>query len=80
MDSNRKIHFNMDASSIIYTNQIFESYEDIGILRTIDKQTTHMCVYTNTWMVERCLDLLNSLKGEGVDIFNVRVEISPSVE
>lgn len=70
----------MNASDIVYTNQIFESYEGIGLLRTVDKETTHMCVYTNSWMVEKCLNLLNNLKGEGLDIFNIRVEVSSAVE
>lgn len=80
MESNRKIYFHTNPSDIVYTNQIFESYEDIGLLRTVDRETTHMCIYTNSWMVEKCLVLLNNLKSEGLNIFNIRVEVSSSVE
>ncbi len=81
MESNRKIHFNMNQEDISYVSQIFESYEGIGLLRTINPETTHMCIYTNVWMVEKCLTLIDNLiKKEKLNIFNVHVEISSTVE
>ncbi len=81
MESNRKIYFNMNESDISYVSQLFESYEGIGLLRTINTTTTHMCIYTNVWMVEKCLALMDNLvKKEGINIFNIHVEISSTVE
>jgi hypothetical protein len=61
----KELHFTVNTEDIVYINAILDSYEGLGIMRTIDRDAGHVAIYTAT---ERELrKLLESLsKDEGV--------------
>ena len=57
---------NVDKKDIIYLNSIIDSYDGIAIMRTIDKNLGNVVVFTTENFENLVIQLLNSLKQEGV--------------
>jgi hypothetical protein len=43
-----ELHFTVNTSDIAYINAILDSYDGLGIMRTLDKTSGHIAVYTAT--------------------------------
>jgi hypothetical protein len=63
----KELHFTVDTEEIVYINAILDSYEGLGIMRTVDREAGHVAIYT---AAEKELNkLLESLSNdEGVRI------------
>ena len=61
-----RIMLNVDKKDIIYLNSIIDSYDGIAIMRTIDKNLGNVVVFTTENFENLVIQLLNSLKQEGV--------------
>lgn len=75
-----KVKFKINIKNVIYINAIIDSYEGIGIVRTIDPNKGLVAVYTNAYMKKYLYDILNDLKVEGIDIYDIQEEITESVD
>jgi hypothetical protein len=63
----KELHFTVDTEEIVYINAVLDSYEGLGIMRTVDRDAGHVAIYT---AAEKELNkLLESLSNdEGVRI------------
>ncbi|KAA0259312.1 DUF4911 domain-containing protein [Deferribacter autotrophicus] len=75
-----RVKFKTDKKDIIYINSIIDSYEGIGIVRTIDKKEGKVVVYSTNGMYKYVVDVLNELKKEGVKISEINIEESEKVD
>jgi hypothetical protein len=75
-----KIKFIANRNEILYINSILDSYEGLGIMRTIDRSRGQVCIYSTEMQYKKVLNLLNALKKEGIYIDAVSVEQSENVD
>lgn len=79
-ESTVKIKFIANRNQILYINSILDSYDGIGIMRTIDREKGHIAVYSTETQYEKVLKLLKALKREGIYISDISVERSEDVD
>lgn len=75
-----KIKFIANKEQILYINSVLDSYEGIGIMRTIDKNKGLVCIYSTEILHKQALAVLSALKREGVMIENITIEVSEDVD
>jgi len=75
-----KIKFITDINDVLYINSIIDSYEGMGIVRTIDSAGGKVVIFTSSGMCKYALDVLESLQDEGLNIRNIIVEESEEVD
>lgn len=75
-----KIKFKLEINDVLYVNSIMDSYEGVGIVRTIDSSTGKVAVYTSDSMYQYALDVLESLRNEGLKIEDISVEETSDVD
>ncbi|MGA1846912.1 DUF4911 domain-containing protein [Deferribacter abyssi] len=75
-----RVKFKTNKRDIIYINSIIDSYEGIGIVRTIDKKEGKVVVYSTNGMYKYVVNVLNELKNEGVKICKLNIEESEKVD
>lgn len=75
-----KIKFKINIKDIVYINSIIDSYEGVGIVRTIDPNMGLVAVYTNEFMKKYMYDILDALKAEGFSIDNIEEEKTECVD
>ncbi|MDK2791893.1 MAG: hypothetical protein PWQ25_756 [Deferribacteres bacterium] len=75
-----KVKFVINIKDIVYINSIIDSYEGIGIVRTIDPKEGLVAVYTNDFMKKYLYEVIDALKGEGYKIDNISEEKTESVD
>jgi len=75
-----KVKFKMNIKDVIYLNAIIDSYEGVAIIRTIDPKKGLVAAYTNDFMKKYFYEILNDLKNEGVEIFDIQEEVTESVD
>jgi hypothetical protein len=54
-----ELHFAVDTKDIVYINAVLDSYEGLGIMRTLDRTSGHIVIYTA--MENKLRELLESL-------------------
>ncbi len=79
-ESTVKIKFIANRNQILYINSILDSYDGIGIMRTIDREKGRIAVYSTESQYEKVLKLLKALKREGIYISDISVERSEDVD
>ena len=75
-----QIRFYTDTSRVLYINSIIDSYEGIGIVRTIDRTKGYVTVYSTDGMYKEALNVIEALKKEGVPIHNLTVAETEELE
>lgn len=75
-----KVKFRTDINNVLYINSIIDSYEGVGIVRTIDSREGKVVIYTSTGMCKYALNVLKSLQGEDINISDIIVEESEDVD
>jgi MoaA/NifB/PqqE/SkfB family radical SAM enzyme len=80
MGESIKIKFIANRNQILYINSILDSYDGIGIMRTIDREKGHIAIYSTESQYKKVLDLLKALKREGIYIKDISVERSEDVD
>jgi len=80
MEESIKIKFIANRNQILYINSILDSYDGIGIMRTIDREKGHIAIYSTESQYKKVLDLLKALKREGIYIKDISVERSEDVD
>jgi hypothetical protein len=80
MPKSVQVRFYTDTSQVLYINSIIDSYEGIGIVRTIDRNKGYVTVYSTDGMYKEVLNVVESLKAEGVPINSLQVVESEKLE
>lgn len=75
-----KIKFRVDIKNMVYINAVIDSYDGIGIIRTIDRKNGLVAVYTSEGQKVHLYDVLNALKSEGVNITDISEEKTEEVD
>lgn len=75
-----KIKFRVDIKNMIYINAVIDSYDGIGIIRTIDSKNGLVAVYTSEGQKVNLYDVLNALKSEGVNITDISEEKTEEID
>ncbi|MEC9492641.1 DUF4911 domain-containing protein [Flexistipes sp.] len=75
-----KIKFITDINDVLYINSIIDSYEGVGIVRTIDSAKGKVVIFTSSGMCRYARNVLESLKDEGLNIKSIIVEESEEVD
>ncbi|ADR19561.1 DUF4911 domain-containing protein [Calditerrivibrio nitroreducens] len=79
-ESSVKIKFIANRDQILYINSILDSYDGIGIMRTIDREKGYIAIYSTESQYEKVILLLKALKKEGIYIKDISVERSEDVD
>jgi len=61
----------VDKSNIGFINAIFEAYEEVAIVRVVDKKNSIMEIYTSSCFEETVKEIIKSLKRE----YAIKIEI-----
>ncbi len=77
---NIKIKFKIDIDNVLYLNSIMDSYEGVGIVRTLDSSKGYVAVYTSGSMYKYALNVLDNLRKEGLNIKDLEVEKTSDVD
>ncbi|MDR2884446.1 MAG: DUF4911 domain-containing protein [Deferribacteraceae bacterium] len=75
-----RVHLKVAPPDIIYLNGILDSYEGLGIMRTVDEKHGKAVVYTTIELESTVLSLLNALSGEGVRVSVENVDYEDIVD
>jgi hypothetical protein len=69
--SGKELHFTVNTKDIVYINAILDSYEGLGLMRTLDRDLGHIAIYTA--MEKELRELLESLSNdEGIGCYERR--------
>jgi hypothetical protein len=61
----KELHFTVNSRDIAFINAVLDSYEGLGLMRTIDSNVGHIVIYTA--MQNELMKLLESLsEDEGI--------------
>lgn len=75
-----RVKCRIDGSKIIYLNSILDSYEGVGLVRTVDREKGHIVIYSTDTMCKEVLNILEELKKEGMMIEDIATEASEDVD
>ena len=67
-------------SDIVYLNSIIDSYDGVGIVRTVDKEKGEVIIYSSNSMYRWVIGILDALKNEGVKLNILELEKSELVD
>ncbi|MDY6820776.1 MAG: DUF4911 domain-containing protein [Deferribacterota bacterium] len=63
-----KIRLYVDKKDIMYLNSIIDSYEGVGIVRTINRHKGQVVIYTTKSQKDVLISILEALRKEGVTL------------
>jgi hypothetical protein len=75
-----KIKCNIHKSDVMRLNSIVDSYEGIGIVRTVDAAKGDVVIYATDSTYQTVLDVLEVLKQEGTNIEDISTQVSENVD
>jgi len=75
-----KVRLTTDKKFVILLNSIIDSYEGIGIVRTVDASAGSVVIYSTDSTYRTVLDVLNVLKRDGVKIEDICTQESENVD
>lgn len=58
------IYLELPESKVVLLQAIFEMYEGLGLVRTLDREKSFVCVLTSKDLLTDCKNLLGSIKGD----------------
>jgi len=58
------IYLEVPGSKVVLLQALFELYEGLGTVRTIDIKRSLVCVMTTNTLLEQCLSALQELRSE----------------
>jgi len=75
-----RIKLCISRSDIVYLNSIIDSYDGVGIVRTVDKEKGEVIIYSSNSMYRWVIGILDALKNEGVKLNILELEKSELVD
>ncbi|GAB7140851.1 hypothetical protein RsTz2092_08040 [Deferribacterales bacterium RsTz2092] len=76
----RRVHATTSTANIVYLNAILDSYDGLGIMRTVDKTAGRVVIYTTSYCEKTLLEVLSSLGREGIWVVVSDVDSEDIVE
>jgi hypothetical protein len=68
------------SKDILYLNSTVDSYEGLGLVRTISSDRSQVIIYSTEDTYEKVIGVLNALIEEGMDIKDIHYDISEDVD
>lgn len=75
-----RVKCNIQKHDVLLLNSIIDSYEGIGLVRTIDAKTGSVIIYSTDDRYQTVLEALEALKKDGMDIKNISTEESEDID
>lgn len=75
-----KIKCHIDKKNILLVNSLVDSYEGLGIVRTLDSAKGNVVIYSTDTVYEKLIKVLDELNKSGIGITDVRTEFSEEVD
>jgi len=75
-----KIKCNILKKDVIRLNSIMDSYEGIGIVRTVDAAKGDVVIYATSDTYKTVLRVLDELKNDGMHVENIITQESENVD
>ena len=75
-----RITFSCAPDDIIYINGVIDSYGNLGLMRTLDRNGCLCALYSTEGVYKTVLRILRALQDEGVKIEIINTEQTESVE
>ncbi|GEM_PF-5345548 len=63
--------FKLDPKEIYYLSSIFQCYDEVGEIRTVDPEKGIVALYTTSSCLPICMEILEGVVKEGVAIESV---------
>jgi len=75
-----KVKCNIQKKDVIVLNSFLDSYEGLGVVRTIDAKSGLVMIYATNDTYETVLTVLEHLRKDGVQIENIATQVSENVD
>lgn len=75
-----KVKCTILKKDVILLNSIIDSYEGIGLVRTVDAASGSVVIYATDGTYRTVLDVLEELKKDGTVIENISTQVSENVD
>jgi len=75
-----KVKCSIQKKDVINLNSIIDSYEGIGLVRTVDAKAGSVVIYATNDTYPYVLDVLEDLKKNGMQIENISTQESENVD
>ena len=77
-----RVKCRIDAGGVLLLNSMMDSYEGLGIVRTVEKKdgSAHMVIYSTDTTYKQTLAVLDALKEEGMRIDDISTEETERVD
>ncbi len=80
MPNTVRVKCTIQKKDVLILNSIIDSYEGIGLVRTVDAATGSVIIYSTDDKYLIVLDVLNELIKDGMDIRNIDTEVSEKID
>ncbi|MGE4318068.1 MAG: DUF4911 domain-containing protein [Deferribacterales bacterium] len=80
MPNTVRVKCTIQKKDVLILNSIIDSYEGIGLVRTVDAKTGSVIIYSTDDKYLIVLDVLNELIKDGMDIRNIDTEVSEKID
>lgn len=74
-----RVKCTINKRDVLILNSIIDSYEGIGLVRTLDAKNGSVIIYSTEDRYETVLDVLDDLIKGGMDIRNISTEESEDI-
>lgn len=75
-----RVKCRIQKQDVLILNSIIDSYESIGLVRTVDAKNGHVVIYSTDDTYKVVLRVLEELKNDGMDIRDISYDVSESVD
>jgi len=75
-----RVKCTIPKKNVLMLNSIIDSYEGIGLVRTVDASKGAVVIYSTNDQYEKVLDVLAELKNGGMEIENIATEESEDID
>jgi hypothetical protein len=75
-----KVKCHVDRQNILLVNSLVDSYEGLGIVRTLDSAKGNVVIYSTDTVYEKLLRVLDELNKTGIGVTDIRTEFSEVVD
>ncbi|MGE4497263.1 MAG: DUF4911 domain-containing protein [Deferribacterales bacterium] len=75
-----KVKCHVDKRNILLVNSLVDSYEGLGIVRTLDSAKGNVVIYSTDTVYKQLLKVLEELNKIGIGVTEIRTEFSEEVD
>lgn len=75
-----KVKCHIEKHNLLFVNSLVDSYEGLGIIRTLDSIKGNVVIYSTNTVYKQLLKVLDELNKSGIEITDIRTEVSEDVD